>query len=122
MECSATPAVDSVGCPCSIASTLAIPALANSDHHLWKNRRRFWIAFVVIRDGYRQERIRRSLGTENIAVARRRRDALLREWSTQSNCVLSLRFDPSLRAPLQTAVQLTLGPRPRRRSIEWSAR
>ena len=49
----------------------------NPNHHLWKNGRLWWIAFTLIHDGWRQERIRQSLGTDNELEARRRRDAIL---------------------------------------------
>lgn len=46
---------------------------ANPDHHLWLNHGWWWIHYVVHR-GNRKERIRRSLQTRDVAVARRRRD------------------------------------------------
>ncbi len=49
----------------------------NPNHHLWKNGRLWWIAFTLIHDGWRQERVRQSLGTDNIKEARRRRDSIL---------------------------------------------
>ncbi len=49
----------------------------NPNHHLWKNGRLWWIAFTLIHDGWRQERVRQSLGTDNLLEARRRRDAIL---------------------------------------------
>lgn len=50
---------------------------SNPNHHLWKNGRLWWIAFTLIHDGYRQERVRQSLGTDNLNEARRRRDSIL---------------------------------------------
>ena len=50
---------------------------SNPNHHLWKNGRLWWIAFTLIHDGWRQERVRQSLGTDNLLEARRRRDAIL---------------------------------------------
>jgi hypothetical protein len=52
-------------------------AAANPNHHLWKNGRLWWIAFTLLHDGWRQERVRQSLGTDNLLEARRRRDAIL---------------------------------------------
>lgn len=49
----------------------------NPNHHLWKNGRLWWIAFTLIHDGWRQERVRQSLGTDSLAEARRRRDSIL---------------------------------------------
>ena len=47
------------------------------NHHLWRNGRLWWIAYTEIHDGWRQERVRRSLGTADVDEARRRRDAIL---------------------------------------------
>lgn len=52
-------------------------AATNRNHHLWKNGRLWWIAFTLIHDGWRQERVRQSLGTDSLLEARRRRDAIL---------------------------------------------
>jgi hypothetical protein len=65
----------------------------NPDHHLWRNGRLWWIAFTVHRDGWRQERIRRSLGTADLEEARLRRDAVLTRYAERDDCALSLRFD-----------------------------
>src|SRR6266542_3498559 len=46
---------------------------SNPNHHLWKNGRLWWIAFTLIHDGWRQERVRQSLGTDSLQDARRRR-------------------------------------------------
>jgi len=69
-----------------------LAVFADVDHHLWWNRRTRWVAFTVIRDGYRQERVRLSLGTTDAATARRRRDNLLREWAMKGDVTLSLRL------------------------------
>jgi len=63
-------------------------AFANANHHLWKNGRLWWIAFTLIHDGWRQERIRQSLGTDNLPEARRRRDAILSLFTpAASGCI-----------------------------------
>jgi hypothetical protein len=68
----------------------------NPNHHLWRNGRLWWIAFTVIHDGWRQERIRRSLGTASLAEARRRRDLLLGQLAAIPNLeVAALRASPS---------------------------
>ncbi len=53
----------------------------NPNHHLWRNGRLWWIAFTVLYDGWRQDRIRRSLGTTNLDEARRLRDELLGQYA-----------------------------------------
>ncbi len=57
----------------------------NPNHHLWRNGRLWWIAFTVIYDGWRQERIRRSLQTADLEEARRRRDDVLVEYAAIPN-------------------------------------
>lgn len=64
---------------------------SNPNHHLWKNGRLWWIAFTLIHDGYRQERVRQSLGTDNLGEARRRRDsilALFNKPTAEADCCL----------------------------------
>jgi hypothetical protein len=62
---------------------------SNPNHHLWKNGRLWWIAFTLIHDGWRQERVRQSLGTDNLLEARRRRDAIMALFApvTSNGCV-----------------------------------
>jgi hypothetical protein len=64
------------------------------DHHLWRNGRRWWVAFTVHLPGWRKERVRRSLGTTDLDEARRRRDALFARLATERDVTLSLRFVP----------------------------
>jgi hypothetical protein len=70
------------------------------NHHLWRNGRLWWVAFTVHLPGWQKERIRLSLGTADLAEARRARDELLRRYPQTRDCELSLRLAP---------------PRPRRR-------
>jgi hypothetical protein len=66
----------------------------NPDHHLWRNGRLYWVAFTVHLPGWRKERVRLSLGTADLAEARRRRDETLRRYADSRACELSLRIDP----------------------------
>jgi hypothetical protein len=59
--------------------------VSNPNHHLWRNGRLWWVAFTVVYDGWRQERIRRSLATADLEEARRRRDDLLHQFAAQPN-------------------------------------
>jgi hypothetical protein len=68
----------------------------SDNHHLWLNRRTWWVAFTVLRDGYRQERIRLSLGTRDVATARLRRDALMKEYADRPAVALSVRLARSI--------------------------
>lgn len=69
-----------------------IPVESNPNHHLWRNGRLWWAAVTVLHDGWRQERIRRSLRTDDVAEARRRRDALFAELDQRRGLVLSVRL------------------------------
>jgi hypothetical protein len=68
---------------------------SNPNHHLWRNGRLWWVAFTVIHDGWRQERVRRSLRTTDLEEARRRRDDLFRQYATLPSAeVAALRAAP----------------------------
>ena len=67
----------------------------NPDHHLWRNGRFWWVAFTLIHEGWRQERVRRSLKTTDVTEARRRRDAVFARYAEQEATELSLRFVPA---------------------------
>jgi hypothetical protein len=83
---------------------MPVTTVPNPNHHLWRNGRLWWVAFTVVYDGWRQERIRRSLGTADVEEARRRRDDVLLQYSAQSNAdVVAFR----LRAAAPTAVRPT---------------
>jgi len=69
-------------------------ATAHPDHHLWRNGRLWWVAFTVHLPSWQKERIRLSLGTDDLDEARRRRDQLLSEYPCATGCQLSLRLDP----------------------------
>lgn len=66
----------------------------DQDHHLWRNGRLWWVAFTVHLPGWQKERVRCSLGTADLAEARRRRDELLSRYPDERGCTLSLRFTP----------------------------
>lgn len=79
------------------------PDDVNPDHHLWRNGRFWWVAFTLIHEGWRQERVRRSLGTTDVIEARQRRDAILAEYARREGAALSLRFVPVPSGNLQAA-------------------
>ena len=78
--------------PRTAASPSADPGALHPDHHLWRNGRLYWVAFTVHLPGWQKERVRLSLGTADLAEARRRRDALLRRYPEARGCALSLRI------------------------------
>jgi len=49
----------------------------NPDHHLWNNHGTWFIHYTVHPTAFTKERVRRSLETPLLAVARERRDAFL---------------------------------------------
>ncbi|MBL9152014.1 MAG: hypothetical protein JNK37_06005 [Verrucomicrobiales bacterium] len=49
----------------------------NPNHHLWNNRGTWWCHFTLHKPDYTAERIRVSLKTRDLELARRRRDTLL---------------------------------------------
>ena len=50
----------------------------NKNHNIWKNCAVYWIA-LSMSNGIETRRIRTSLKTKDIAVARRRRDRIIRQ-------------------------------------------
>jgi hypothetical protein len=61
------------------------------DHHLWRNGRLWWIAFTVHR-GHLQERVRFSLGTDDVELARLRRDEAFALYDAAADCNISIRL------------------------------
>jgi hypothetical protein len=47
----------------------------NPNHHLWNNHGTWFLHYTVHPTPFTKERVRRSLGTKDIQVARERRDA-----------------------------------------------
>ena len=74
-------------------STLCAAAeAADPNHHLWRNGRLWWIAYTLHR-GHLQERVRHSLQTDDVVIARARRDAIFAAIVRRHDCKLSLRFE-----------------------------
>jgi hypothetical protein len=49
----------------------------NANHHLWNNHGTWFLHYTVHPTPFTKERIRRTLGTRDVRVARERRDAFL---------------------------------------------
>jgi hypothetical protein len=47
---------------------------SNPNHHLWNNNGTWFLHYTVYPTAFTKERIRRSLGTKDVRVARERRD------------------------------------------------
>jgi hypothetical protein len=50
-------------------------AADNPNHHLWNNHGTWFLHYTVHPTQFTKERIRRSLGTKDLGIARARRDA-----------------------------------------------
>jgi hypothetical protein len=50
---------------------------ANQNHHLWNNNGTWFIHYTRHEAGFTKRRVRESLKTHRLAIARNRRDALL---------------------------------------------
>lgn len=63
-----------------MTSTATVPGIRispdNPNHHLWNNHGTWFLHYTVHPTPFTKERIRRSLGTKDVATARRRRDDL----------------------------------------------
>lgn len=51
--------------------------LNNPDHNLWNNNGTWWCHYTVHNDDYTKQRVRVSLGTKDIAIARALRDFIM---------------------------------------------
>ncbi len=56
----------------------------NPNHHLWNNHGTWFLHYTVHPTPFTKERIRRSLGTKDLATARSRRDAFFGSMATQA--------------------------------------
>lgn len=56
----------------------------NPNHHLWNNHGTWFLHYTVHPTPFTKERIRRSLGTKDIAVARERRDTFFSNLAESS--------------------------------------
>ncbi|MBL9199161.1 MAG: hypothetical protein JNL39_01590 [Opitutaceae bacterium] len=56
----------------------------NPNHHLWNNHGTWFLHYTVHPTPFTKERIRRSLGTKDVAVARERRDAFFRQLAAEA--------------------------------------
>lgn len=54
----------------------------NPDHHLWNNHGTWFVHYTFYPTVSTKERIRRSLGTKDILIARERRDRFFEELAT----------------------------------------
>lgn len=56
----------------------------NPNHHLWNNHGTWFLHYTVHPTPFTKERIRRSLGTKDLEVARERRDAFFAQLENEA--------------------------------------
>lgn len=56
----------------------------NENHHLWNNHGTWFLHYTVHPTPFTKERIRRSLGTKDIKVARDRRDTFFAQLASEA--------------------------------------
>lgn len=56
----------------------------NPNHHLWNNHGTWFLHYTVHPTPFTKERIRRSLGTKDLQVARERRDSFFSHLSSEA--------------------------------------
>lgn len=61
------------------AKTSAHAAAAKPNHHLWRHGKNWWVYCAVNPTSCTKDKLRRSLNTESVRTARRRRDELFRQ-------------------------------------------
>src|SRR5947199_8294419 len=68
--------------PASNLITLASLRISqgNPNHHLWNNHGTWFLHYTVHPTPYTKERVRRSLGTKDLDVARARRDSFFEQF------------------------------------------
>ena len=58
---------------------------SNPNHHLWNNNGTWFLHYTVYPTAFTKERIRRSLGTKDVKIARDRRDQFFAHLAKQSS-------------------------------------
>ena len=56
----------------------------DENHHLWTNHGTWFLHYTVHPTPYTKERIRRSLGTKDVEVARNRRDSFFEQLGAEA--------------------------------------
>ena len=56
----------------------------NPNHHLWNNHGTWFLHYTIHPTPFTKERIRRSLGTKDLEVARERRDAFFAQLENEA--------------------------------------
>ena len=59
----------------------------NENHHLWNNHGTWFLHYTVHPTPFTKERIRRSLGTKDVTIARERRDTIFTQLAAEATKV-----------------------------------
>ncbi len=59
----------------------------NENHHLWNNHGTWFLHYTVHPTPFTKERIRRSLGTKDVTIARERRDTFFTQLAAEATKV-----------------------------------
>ncbi len=59
----------------------------NENHHLWNNHGTWFLHYTVHPTPFTKERIRRSLGTKDVNIARERRDTFFTQLAAEATKV-----------------------------------
>jgi hypothetical protein len=72
-----------------MSTLLSVPSIRireeNPDHHLWNNHSTWFLHYTVHPTPFTKERIRRSLGTKDVVVARQHRDAFFARLAAETS-------------------------------------
>ena len=70
----------------------------NPNHHLWNNHGTWFLHYTVHPTPFTKERIRRSLGTKDLDLARERRDAFFASLAAEAAKAPATSVTPSRKA------------------------
>ena len=77
-----------------IDATTELDSQPNPNHHIWNNNGTWFLHVTLLWNGRRKMRLRKSLGTKDVGIARRRRDHVLLLLDRQPECRMLLRPSP----------------------------
>lgn len=80
------PSTLGTACAGTRVPTEASVRTARDNHHLWRNGRLWWIAFTIRQSDGTHRRVRRSLRTDDVGLARWRRDRVLAGYGAIAGC------------------------------------
>ena len=75
----------------------------NPNHHLWNNHGTWFLHYTVHPTPFTKERVRRSLGTKDVKVARARRDSFFAHLAS-GTCVVGNPAAPQTTTSVRKAV------------------